>query len=112
MLEIEISVSFGLEGPDCRACGATTRLCGTESHPVVSSLTLVTYVCPACGNNCVEIATLTSLAIDLRVVGQPQPIAKVRSRSCSRNWLTISLRHTTGPQSLRTSRIKPPTKPL
>jgi len=55
VLEIEITGSFCLEGPDCRVCGAPTRPCGTESHSVVSTLTLVTYVCPACETNRVEI---------------------------------------------------------
>ena len=54
MLEIEILESSGLEGPNCRACGATTRLCGTESHSVVNTLTLLTYVCPACETHRVE----------------------------------------------------------
>ena len=55
MLEIEISGAGGCEGPDCKVCGARTWLCGRESHPVVSALTLVTYVCFACEANRVEI---------------------------------------------------------
>jgi Zn finger protein HypA/HybF involved in hydrogenase expression len=54
VLEIEIYGSIHQEGPDCRVCGATTRLCGTESHSVVNTLRLVTYICPACETHRVE----------------------------------------------------------
>jgi uncharacterized Zn finger protein len=48
MLELEI-FEHPLDGPPCRACGATTRVIGIEQHAVMSQITVVTGECRECG---------------------------------------------------------------
>jgi hypothetical protein len=36
-------------GPQCRDCGALTRVIGMEQHAVIPQLTIVTLECAECG---------------------------------------------------------------
>ena len=46
------------DGPTCRKCGAKTRLFGTESHPLIGQLRVLSYVCVDCDAVRVDMAPL------------------------------------------------------
>jgi len=46
------------DGPPCRKCGATTNLFGTESHPLIGQLRVLSYVCVDCDAVRVDMAPL------------------------------------------------------
>jgi hypothetical protein len=58
MLKIVISASDRRDGPACRKCGAKTRLFGTESHPLIGQLRVLSYVCVDCEAVRVDMAPL------------------------------------------------------
>jgi hypothetical protein len=58
MFDIAISGTDGLEGPPCRTRGGKTRLFGTESHPLIGQLRVLSYVCLDCDAVRVDMALL------------------------------------------------------
>jgi hypothetical protein len=58
MLKIVISSSDRVKGPPCRVCGAQTRLFGTESHPLIGQLCVLSYACMDCDAVRVDMAPL------------------------------------------------------
>jgi len=58
MLNIIISPMGRADGPTCRKCGAKTRLFGTESHPLIGQLRVLSYVCVDCDAVRVDMAPL------------------------------------------------------
>jgi hypothetical protein len=58
MLKIVISASDRRDGLACRKCGAKTRLFGTESHPLIGQLRVLSYVCVDCEAVRVDMAPL------------------------------------------------------
>jgi hypothetical protein len=58
MLNIIISPMGRADGPPCRKCGAKTRLFGTESHPLIGQLRVLSYVCVDCDAVRVDMAPL------------------------------------------------------
>jgi hypothetical protein len=79
MLDIEISATDGLEGPPCRTCGGKTRLFGTESHPLIGQLRVLSYVCLDCDAVRVDMALLRRAREQLSVSRKEaaMPMAKL-----------------------------------
>jgi hypothetical protein len=72
----------GADGPSCPKCGAKTRLFGTESHPLIGQLSVLSYVCVDCDAVRVDMAPLPRARgqLSLHRKEAAMPMAKLLSR--------------------------------
>ena len=56
MFTIEVITGDLINGPTCKECSGLTRLVGTERHPVMRELTVLTFECAHCAAVCVTMA--------------------------------------------------------
>jgi hypothetical protein len=56
MFTVEVITGELINGPPCETCGGTTRLVGTERHPVMCELTVLTFECERCAEVHVTVA--------------------------------------------------------
>ena len=83
MLNLIISPMYRADGPPCRKCGAKTRLFGTESHPLIGQLCVLSYVCVDCDAVRVDMAPLPRARgqLSLHRKEAAMPMAKLLSSS-------------------------------
>ena len=48
MFTVEVITGDLINGPTCKKCSGITRLVGTERHPVMRELTVLTFECARC----------------------------------------------------------------
>ena len=84
MLNIIISPMGRADGPTCRKCGAKTRLFGTESHPLIGQLRVLSYVCVDCDAVRVDMAPLPrargQLSLDLIEINPRQSRVEAKKK--------------------------------
>ena len=99
MLNLIISPMYRADGPPCRECGAKTRLFGTENHPLIGQLRVLSYVCVDCDAVRVDMAPLPrargELSLHRKEAAMPMPNFSVVALLTQRQrayWALLSIK--------------------